>query len=143
MGWWSSFPWSKSAALPHFYCLIYTPSDHVGCSPVKICGRHKRSSEQRKERKKTLFKTLKRITKELMQHNCCKHLSGVSQPPEKYPGPIPLNHCRQPVFFRDFNRKFKCHKKGEKKQIRCVSIIWFGVNKLGYARSCFVRGGAV
>lgn len=33
---------SQSAALPHFYCLIYTPSDHVGSSLVEICGNKRR-----------------------------------------------------------------------------------------------------
>lgn len=45
-GWWSNPPRSKSAALPHFYCLIYTPSDHIGSSLVEICGGNRRSSEQ-------------------------------------------------------------------------------------------------
>lgn len=30
-------PRSESTALPHFYCLIYAPGDHVGRGLVEIC----------------------------------------------------------------------------------------------------------
>lgn len=33
--------WIQSTALPHFYCLIYTSSNHIRCRLVEICEERK------------------------------------------------------------------------------------------------------
>lgn len=48
--------WIQSTALPHFYCLIYTSSNHIRCRLVEIC--EERKAYVKNESKTLVFSTL-------------------------------------------------------------------------------------